>query len=417
MHITIKTLQQQSFKIEVEPDDVVKTLKDKIATEKGDGFAAENQKLIYAGKILDDAKKISEYKIEESKFVVIMMSKAKPKATTEPVPAAAAASTTTAAPTATTSTSEPAPMDTASPATPKPTTDDEKAATADPAPTAMDTAAEPTAVVAEPAATAEVAAPPAGADSSLVTGQSYEVAIKEMTEMGFPREQAVRAMRASFNNPARAVDYLLNGIPDMPAEPEPAPVAAAATDAAAAPATTTAATATTAASTANTAPAGSAASTTAPASGASMEDSLAFLRQQPQFNQMRTLIQQNPALLPPFLQEIRQSNPRLLQMITENQERFVQMLNEPIPESPAPVAGGADAPAAGGALGGAGANQEGYISVTPDEKQAIDRLKALGFSERMCLQAYFACEKNEDLAANFLCSNLDFDDDDDQQLG
>lgn len=58
-------------------------------------------------------------------------------------------------------------------------------------------------------------------------------------------------------------------------------------------------------------------------------DPLAFLRTQPQFQQMRQVIQQNPQLLNALLQQIGQTNPALLQLISQNQESFVRMLNEP----------------------------------------------------------------------------------------
>jgi UV excision repair protein RAD23 len=48
--------------------------------------------------------------------------------------------------------------------------------------------------------------------------------------------------------------------------------------------------------------------------GTSSEEALSFLRNQPQFAQMRTLLQQNPSLLAPLLQQLAQSNPQLLQV-------------------------------------------------------------------------------------------------------
>ena len=42
-----------------------------------------------------------------------------------------------------------------------------------------------------------------------VTGAELEAAVNNMVEMGFEKEQVQKAMRASFNNPERAVEYLM----------------------------------------------------------------------------------------------------------------------------------------------------------------------------------------------------------------
>eukprot|EP01136_Pigoraptor_vietnamica_P044622 Opistho-1_new@21578 len=372
MKVTVKTLQQTSFPLEVDPSETVASVKEKIFAAKGSEYAVANQKLIYAGAILLDSNPLSQYNVKENDFIVVMVTK--PKA-----PAAAAASA-------------PAPA----PATPA--KEEPKPAAVTPAPSqppATPAAPAPAATAAAPAATPAAAPTPLGyssAASALVTGADYERMVSQLMEMGFGREEVVRALRAAFNNPDRAVDYLMNGIPAF-ADAAPA------------------------------APGGGAGAPPAPAegeeggeeeemdeedlanlmaAGGGGGDALDFLRNQPQFQQLREVVRANPQLLQPLLQQLGQANPELLQLINANQQAFLNLLSEP----------------AGGPRGGAGARQPGQlppgsISVTQEEREAIERLEGLGFDRRLVIEAYFACDKNEQLAANYL---FDHGNDDDQNM-
>lgn len=179
------------------------------------------------------------------------------------------------------------------------------------------------------------------AESSLVLGADYENTVAKLMEMGYPRSEVERALRASFNNPDRAVEYLLSGIPDHPEEAGQEPGQAA--------------------------PAAGQPPSAAPAANIG-SNPLEFLRQQPQFQQMREVIRQNPSLLSTVMQQIGQSNPDLLRMITENQAQFVQMLNEP-GDGP-----GDDAPVGQEAGGPDLASFMGSATITESDKAAIERV-------------------------------------------
>ena len=130
---------------------------------------------------------------------------------------------------------------------------------------------------------------------------------------------------------------------------------------------------------------------------------LDFLRNNPQFQQLRQIVQTQPRMLEPNLQQVGAGNPQLAQLIGQNPDQFLQLLSEDA---------GGDVPLPPGA-------QE--ISVTEEEREAIERvsviclptnvckadtspsqLMRLGFERDLVIQAYFACDKNEELAANFL---------------
>lgn len=237
--------------------------------------------------------------------------------------------------------------------------------------------------------------------------------------MGFERAEAERAMRAAFYNPDRAVEYLINGIPagaqqqqqQQQAPAPPAPAAATDDDAvmddmmaeltegagqdepvnlfeAAAAAGRGGA----GARTAGAAAGGQAGLDSIGGIGGGDETNLDFLRENPTFQNLRRLVQQQPQMLETVLQQVGASNPQLAQMINSNPEAFLQLLGEGADEEGVPLPPGAQ-----------------NVSVTEEERDAIERLCRLGFERDMVIQAYFACDKNEELAANFLFDHPDDD--------
>lgn len=403
MQITVKTLQQKVFSIEAELTDTVGDLKQKISESHGHGV--DSQKLIYSGKILPDTKTVEDLNIKEKDFLVLMVSK--PKAATAP----AASSSTAAQP------STPAPVPAAAPAPaaipPVSSTPDTTMATPDTSTTEPQPPNAPiiTPAQATPAEAAPTAARSFGDVSSFLAGPELQSSINNMMEMGFDREQVMRALRASYNNPDRAVEYLLGGIPahleqqasglqppqaETPA-PGTAPVPHAAAPAAQpVPATT------------GGQPGqpqnlfqlaqqqqqtrqqgGPALGGRTPGGGGGGLD-LAGLVNDPQFLAIRERIQANPENAQQIVQQLATENPQLLQLIAQNPDLIQRLLD----------------------------NMEGgghVVQVTPEEQQALVRLQSLGFTQNQAIRAFIACDRNEELAANFLFENPDDDDDDEPQ--
>ncbi|XP_071692060.1 ubiquitin receptor RAD23d-like [Rutidosis leptorrhynchoides] len=376
MKVFVKTLKGTHFEIEVKPEDTVSDVKKNIETVQGDVYPAAQQMLIHQGKVLKDGTTLEENKVAENSFIVIMLSKTK-------APAGETSSTATAPKAPQTSVTPPAPAATQAP--PPAVTQPASVPSATPATNPASILNAPSENVYDQAA------------SNLVAGSTLEGTIQHLLDMGggiWDRDTVVRALRAAFNNPERAVEYLYSGIPEAAEVPPPVtgvqavnPQPLQATQPPVMPS------------------AGPNANpldlfpqglpdmgANAPAGGAA--GNLDFLRNSPQFQALRAMVQANPQILQPMLQELGKQNPHLVRLIQEHQADFLRLINEP-------VEGGENA--LGGDLAGA---MPQAVTVTAEERQAIERLEAMGFDRALVLEVFFACNKNEELAANYLLDHM-----------
>ncbi|CAN0876371.1 Ubiquitin receptor RAD23c [Linum grandiflorum] len=394
MKISVKTLKGSNFDIEVKPEDTVAYVKSLIETAQGaDVYPAGQQMLIHQGKVLKDNTTLDENKVVENSFIVVMLTKSK-SSSGEGSTASAAKAPQTSAPSATAPQTG-APLSTAPQA---------PAATPLAAPAPVPASAAPaTSAAAAPVASAAAASdvdPYGQAASNLVAGNNLEGAVQQIIDMGggtWDKDTVIRALRAAYNNPERAVEYLYSGIPE---QAEAAPVQAPVTGQPANPAVPQA---TQAAAPAAIPPAGPNANPldlfpqglpTAGAAGGAGAGNLDFLRNSQQFQALRAMVQANPQILQPMLQELGKQNPNLMRMIQEHQADFLRLINEP-------VEGGEE-----GILGQLAAAMPQSVTVTPEEREALSRLEAMGFDPQIVLEVFFACNKNEELAANYLLDHM-----------
>lgn len=396
------------FPVEIEETASVLGLKEKIAAEKAD-FEVERQKLIHAGKVLKDTSSIGELGIKDTEFIVCMLSP-KPKQSQTPPPPSTAQVVSTPVTQPITHTTPQAPVSTA--------------------PVTGTTSSTPS---------NSSGAPNAFEDPS---------AVAALTAMGFPEAECRAALRAAMGNGDVAVEFLMNGIPESaqmttgarstapaqgslamledfrrhpnftqlqrlvqenPAElnrvlgvigsQNPALLAAIHEnhDAFIAmmnepigsqpPQTQPSPTPSTSSANANPfagmGPGG--------LSGAQM---VQMMQAMPPAQ--RAMMAQSMGISPEQLNAV-------MQMMAAMPPEQIQQMMQSMGGMGA-MAGMSGMPGAGAASGGTGGVPTGahVVRLTEDEMAAVNRLMELGFSQQQAAQAFLACDRNEQLAANFL---------------
>jgi len=268
MKVKFKTLKGEQFEVDAEPTDTVLSLKEAVVAVKESLAPAECMKLILAGRILENDKKILDYTIEETNFLVVMAGKPKPAPAPAPEPA---------------------------PAVPSSDLD----ATPGSAPPVVQTA------------TAEPPLQPAPARPAPEPVVVNEERVADLCAMGFRRDDVVTCLQAAFNNPDLAVEYLTTGLPDDEEDDDADEEELEALE-----------------EMARGMPFPGMGGSEGDRGEISEEAAAALeeLQNHPQFEEIAALIRQDPSMLQQVLPALAQQNPELMQLISTHREEVAELL-------------------------------------------------------------------------------------------
>jgi len=330
------------------------------------GYETHLQTVIFAGKVLEtDSKALADYGVTEKSSLVVTVKRVK-----APKPAPAPAAPTPAAPTAASAATSGTPVT--------------------PAVNASSMNTPPAAPQHPTGPPPAIGTTPVSSDPSMVAGEDLQAAVVRITEMGFPEADVRLALRAAFNNPDRAVEYLMTSIPDIQ-DAAPTPVAA--------PSATRIITSS--ADGANPNPVDISAADADGDGGISAQGALQELASDPSFQQLRQAVQAQPQLLPIILSQLAENRPEMFDLILQNQQEFMQLLGLGGEEGDEPMSGGEGANPLLASLG------IPTVQLTPEDNESIERLVSMGFSRDSAIEAFLLCDKNEANAANYLLDSMD----------
>ncbi len=324
MKLTIKSLKQVVYQVEVESDQIeVLELKKKI--ESSHQFDHTTLNLVFNGSKLVDTKKLCDYNIKEENVIIMMSSKVKPvNVNTTP--------------------QEEAKKEEKLDSTNKPTTTTQQGTTPQ---------------------------PQIQPQSQPKPKKDYSSEVKMLMDMGFPKAESESAVNAAKGNINLAIEFLSTGIPEnLPVGDDEM--------------------------------------------GEDGQGDTSAIRNIASL--VKILCQNDPSKFQNLLLSLQQTSPEIVELIQENEAEFKELIQAPITEEDIrnfqafnQSSGlGSGMSSGSGAESGSmqrGPHGENVIRLSKEDYDAVKRLKELGFDEREAAQAFFACDKNEELAANFLMEN------------